>query len=104
MPSRPAYHQWLTPQQFAATYGASVGPAIAAATAWLQSQGLTVDAVSPSATRISASGFVSQIEPAFATTIHNYQLNGHLYFANAIQPSLPGRIRRVALRRHRRPR
>ena len=86
--SSPSYQQWLTPQQFAKTYGASLDQ-LAAATAWLQSQGLTVDAVSPAATRISASGFVSQIEPAFATSIHNYQANGHAYFANAVQPSLP---------------
>ena len=86
--SSPSYHQWLTPQQFASSYGASPDQ-LAAATAWLQSQGLTVDAVSPAATRISASGFISQIEPAFATSIHNYQANGHVYYANAIQPSLP---------------
>lgn len=86
--SSPRYHQWLTPQQFAVSYGASP-ERVAAATAWLQSQGLTVDAVSPAATRISVSGFVSQIEPAFATSIHNYQSNGQVYFANAIQPSLP---------------
>ena len=86
--SSPTYRQWLTPQQFAAAFGASPDQ-LATATAWLQSQGLTVDSVSPSAMRISASGFISQIEPAFATSIHNYQLNGHLYFANAVQPSLP---------------
>ena len=86
--SSPSYHQWLTPQQFASSYGASPDE-LAAATAWLQAQGLTVDAISPAATRISASGFVSQIEPAFATSIHNYQANGHAYFANAVQPSLP---------------
>ena len=84
----PNYHQWLTPQTFAKSYGASPDE-LTAATAWLQAQGLTVDAISPAATRISASGFVSQIEPAFATSIHNYQANGHLYFSNAVQPSLP---------------
>jgi len=86
--SSPSYHQWLTPQQFAATYGASTDQ-LSTATAWLQSQGLTVDAVSLAGTRISASGFVSQIQSAFATSIHNYQVNGHLYFANAALPSLP---------------
>ena len=86
--SSPSYHHWLTPQQFAASYGASADQ-LAAATAWLQAQGLTVDAISPASTRITASGFVSQIEPAFATSIHSYNVNGNLYFANAIQPSLP---------------
>lgn len=86
--SSPSYHQWMTPQQFGKSYGASPDQ-LAAATAWLQSQGLTIDSVSPSATRISVSGFVSQIEPAFATSIHTFQANGHVYFANLVQPSLP---------------
>jgi hypothetical protein len=87
-PSSPSYHKWLTPRQFAASYGASPDR-IAGATAWLESQGLSVDAVSPSGNRIAASGFASQIEAAFAVTLHNYQVNGALYFANAVHPSLP---------------
>jgi hypothetical protein len=85
--SSPSYHQWLTPQQFAASYGASADR-IAAASAWLQAQGLSVDAVSASGMRISASGFVSQVESAFTVSLHNYQVAGGLYFANATQPSL----------------
>jgi hypothetical protein len=87
-PSSPNYRQWMTPHQFAASYGATTDQ-IAAATAWIEGQGLSVEAVSPSGMRLSVSGFASQVEMAFATTLHQYQIGGHLYFANATQPSLP---------------
>lgn len=87
-PSSPSYRHWLTPPQFAATYGAPAGQ-LAEAAAWAQSIGLSLDAISPSATRITVSGFVSQIQSVFAVTLHNYNLKGSVYFANATQPSLP---------------
>src|ERR1700754_2275791 len=43
--SSAAYHRWITPQQFAATYGAT-DDQINAIGDWLQSQGLTVQGVS----------------------------------------------------------
>src|SRR5271155_2937235 len=53
-PHSSAYHQWLTPQQFAAQFG-TTDDQLAATTAWLQSQGLSVDAISPSRTRMTIS-------------------------------------------------
>src|ERR1035441_7294187 len=43
-PSSPRYHQWLTPEQFAAQFGLSSSD-IAKVTAWLTSQGFTVTGV-----------------------------------------------------------
>jgi hypothetical protein len=83
-----AYHQWLTPQQFATQFGAT-DDQIAAATAWLQSQGFTVEAVSPSKMRMAVSGTASQIQSAFAVSLRNYQAASGIYFANATRPSLP---------------
>lgn len=87
-PVSPSYHHWLTPQQFAATYGASADQ-IGAASSWLAAQGLSVDSISAGGTRIAASGFEAQIEEAFAMPIHLYQVNGQLYSGNAAEPSLP---------------
>jgi hypothetical protein len=87
-PGSAAYHQWLTPTQFAASYGATADQ-LAAATAWAQSQNLSVDAVSPAGTRLTVSGPASTIQSAFAVTLHTYQVNGALFYANATQPSLP---------------
>jgi trimeric autotransporter adhesin len=83
-----AYHQWLTPQQFASRFGAT-DDQLAATTAWLQSQGLSLDAISPSRTRMTISGTAAQVQSAFAVTLRRYQVANALYVANSTQPSLP---------------
>jgi trimeric autotransporter adhesin len=90
-PASPAYHQWLTPQQFAARFGATDAQ-IATISAWLTSQGLSVDAVSASKTRLTISGTASTIENAFAVTLHQYRIGDNAYFANMPAASLPPEI------------
>ncbi len=87
-PSSPNYHHWLTPQQFAANYGAT-DDQLAAATTWLQSQGFAVQSVSPAKTRLSVSATAAQVQGAFSVVLRRYQIAGAQYFANATQPSLP---------------
>ncbi len=87
-PHSSAYHQWLTPQQFASQFGAT-DDQLAATTAWLQSQGLNVDAIATSRTRMTVSGTAAQVQSAFAVTLRRYQVANALYVANATQPSLP---------------
>ena len=86
-----SYHQWLTPQQFALQFGAT-DDQIAATTAWLQSQGLTAGAVSPSGTRMTVTGTVSQVESAFGVTLRRYQVANALYVANSTRPSIPAEV------------
>ncbi len=90
-PSSASYRQWLTPAQFAASYGAT-NDQLAAVNAWAQSAGLSVDATSAGATRVTVSGSAARMQTAFATSLHLYQLNASVYFANAIQPSLPADV------------
>ncbi len=87
-PSSPSYHQWVTPAQFAATFGAT-SDQLATAAQWAEANGLSLDAVSSSAARITISGATSQIESALAVSMHAYQVGGSLYFAAASKPSLP---------------
>jgi hypothetical protein len=86
--SSPNYRKWITPSQFAASYGASTEQ-IAAATAWAQAQGLTVESVSPAGTRMTVTGYPAQVESALAVTVHQVQVNGFPYYANTTEPSLP---------------
>ncbi len=86
--SSPRFHQWLTPQQVAAQFGAS-SDQMSHVISWAESYGLSVDSVSPSSLRISVSGSASQVERAFAVTLHQYQRKGGLVFANVAPPSLP---------------
>jgi hypothetical protein len=87
----PSYHQWLTPQQFAESYGAT-DDQIATVTTYLQSQGITVDSVSPSKTRLSLSGTTAQVQRAFAVSLRNYVVSGNSHYASSGSLSLPREV------------
>ena len=87
-PSSSSYHQWLTAAQFGQQFGMSQQD-LDQVTAWLQSQGFTVNAVAESRTSIRFSGTAGMAEQAFQTQIHKYIVNGDTHFANATQISLP---------------
>ena len=58
----PRYHQWLTPTDYAARFGARPED-IARVTAWLAQQGLEVHDVSPLGARVTFSGTVASSRP-----------------------------------------
>jgi subtilase family serine protease len=93
-PQSPLYHQWLTPDQYAAQFGLSAAD-IAKVTAWLQSQGLTVTGVARGRTFVTVSGTVAQLNAAFNASIHSISLNGVQHIANLTEPSLPASIAAV---------
>jgi subtilase family serine protease len=84
----PQYHKWITPAQYAVRFGMTQSD-LAKVASWAQSQGLTVDAISPNRTEVSFSGTVGQIEYALKTELHNYSVNGEQHFANATDVALP---------------
>ena len=86
--SSPNYRKFITPAEFAATYGPTADQ-IATVDAWAQSAGLTVTATSTSGMRMTVTGYPAQVEAAFALSLHQYQVAGHSYFANGTQPSVP---------------
>jgi subtilase family serine protease len=87
-PASPLYHRWLTPDQFAARFGTAQSD-IDKVENWLEQQGFTVDSVNRSRTAIRFSGTVSQVESAFATRMHNYEVNGEKHFAPSTALSVP---------------
>jgi trimeric autotransporter adhesin len=89
--SSPNYHQWLTPQQFADRFGAT-GDQIAAVTAWVTSQGLTVGAVSAGKTRLAVSGTMGAAEVAFAISPRQYRIGDRIAYASATAASLPAEV------------
>lgn len=90
-PGSPNYRKWITPAEFAKSYGATPEQ-LAAATAWAQAGGLTVAGVSPSGTRMTLTGYASQVEALLAVSLDVLQIGGNPYFANVTQPSLPAPI------------
>jgi hypothetical protein len=87
-PQSAQYHKWLTPAEYGARFGVAADD-VQTLTAWLQSQGLTVERVSPAANMISFSGKVGQLEAAFSTTIHSLSVQGERHIANMRDPQIP---------------
>jgi len=87
--SSPNYHKWLTPEQFAAQFGAADSD-IQKVTSWLQSQGFQVNFVTRGKNTIDFSGNAGQVLQAFHTAIHRYVLSdGEEHWANATSPEIP---------------
>jgi hypothetical protein len=84
----PQYHRWLTPTEFADQFGVSSGT-VATVSRWLQSNGMRVDSVAHSRMFIVFSGTNAQLQQAFHTQIHEYELRGALHHANSSDPEVP---------------
>jgi subtilase family serine protease len=95
-PASPQYHQWLTPDQFAARFGTAQSD-IDKVQAWLQQQGFSIDSVMRSRTGIRFSGTVGQVESAFETQMHYYTLGGAKHFAPSTALSVPAAVAPVVL-------
>jgi subtilase family serine protease len=87
----PNYQLWLTPAQFGALYGPADSD-VQAVTQWLGSQGFTINKVYSGKTVIEFSGTVAQVQAAFGTAIHNFQVDGKTYVANANDPQIPAAL------------
>jgi subtilase family serine protease len=94
-PKSPNFHKWLTPQQYADRFGLNHND-VQKTTAWLKSQGFTAVKVANGRDWINFSGTASQIESAFRTEIHRYNVNGEIHFANAAPPSIPAALSGIA--------
>ncbi len=87
-PSSPNYHKWLTPAQYADRFGLSQND-IDKITTWLKEQGFTVISVGGGRNSIIFSGTALQIETAFQTPIHRYNIDGEEHFSNATPVKIP---------------
>jgi hypothetical protein len=87
-PNSANYHNWLTPEEFGDRFGVSEGD-LAALSAWLQSHGFVIEQVARARNWIAFSGTAGQVESAFQTEIHKYEVDGGTHFANAGPPSVP---------------
>jgi subtilase family serine protease len=87
-PKSPNFHQWLTAAQFGQKYGPAKQD-IDTISAWLQSQGFTVNTVYPSGMVIDFSGTAGQVRKAFHTEIHHLNVNGESHIANMSDPQIP---------------
>ncbi len=99
-PGSPSYHHWLTPETYAARFGAKTDD-VARTAAWLTSQGLVVSGTpSRLGARVTFSGTVAAIEAAFRTEMHVYRVGGETHYAMARPPSVPSDLADVILAIH----
>ena len=87
-PASPLYHQWLSPEQFAARFGMAQSD-IAKVENWLEQQGFSIDSVARSQNMIRFSGTAGQVEQAFQTQMHYYTVNGEKHFAPSTELTIP---------------
>src|SRR5665213_196152 len=87
-PSSPLYHQWLTPDEYAARFGVSDSD-VAKVQSWLEQQGFSIDSVARSKNRIAFSGTVGQAEAAFGTELHYYKSGFGTNYAPAADVTIP---------------
>jgi hypothetical protein len=93
-PGSPQYRQWLSPAEFGSRFGAS-DDRIAAVATWLESNGLTVTAVSPSKLRLTVAGSGARVEAAFGARLRMYRGESDasgdttLHFASVGPTSVP---------------
>ncbi|MGA7219365.1 MAG: S53 family peptidase [Candidatus Sulfotelmatobacter sp.] len=93
-PESPYYHQWLTPEQFAARYGVSDADT-AQITGWLAGHGMEVEEVTAGRRSIVFSGNASAVQEAFHTAIHAYVVGGEIHHANEKDPEIPAALAEV---------
>ena len=87
-PDSAGFQQWLTPEQF----GQRFGPAqqdIDAVVAWLEDSGFHVDEIGRGRRTVEFSGTASQVESAFHTEMHRYEIDGVGHVANATDLGIP---------------
>ncbi len=89
--SSPQYHQWLSPDQFAARFGMAQAD-IDKVQTWLQQQGFSIESVGRSRNMIRFSGTTRQLEQAFQTEMHYYNIGGERHFAPSTALSVPTAI------------
>jgi subtilase family serine protease len=89
------YHKWLTPEQWADRFGLSLNDVLKI-TNWLTSQGFTKIQVARGRNWFVFDATAAQIQSAFGTEIHRYNLNGEMHIANATAPKIPAALRGIA--------
>lgn len=87
----PSYHQWLTPEQFGARFGAR-DEDVQQVQGWLQSHGFTVNRLTKSARLLEFSGSAAQVREGLHAPIHQYEIQGKTYYSVASEVSVPRSI------------
>ena len=87
-PQSPEYRRWLTPEEYGARFGVADSD-LNTLVAWLTAHGFQAEPAPASRRQIVFSGTAGQVQSAFHTEVHIYNVNGARHYANAQDPSIP---------------
>jgi pseudomonalisin len=90
-PASPDYQHWLSPAEVGERFGATAHDLDAIAD-WLRSQGLGVDEISNSRTRIRFGGSAAAVSAAFATNLRYYRAGDAKRIANETDAQIPAAL------------
>lgn len=91
-PGNPSFHQWLTPEQVGAEFGASASD-LATLTSYLQSEGFTVNGVSRSQMWVDFTGSAATVQRSFHTGLHRFRrASGEVYTSAAATAEFPAAL------------
>lgn len=90
-PGSPAYHQWVSPEEFGARFGAT-DQDTQLVSEWLLSHGLSVARITKGKSVLEFSGTARQLREALHTEIHQYSMQGKTYYANSSEIKVPQSI------------
>lgn len=90
-PQSPQFHQFLTPEQYAARFGVSQND-IDKVTGWLKQHGFQVEEVTANHLSIVFSGDAYAVQSAFNTEVKEYSVNGQIHHANSSDPQIPAAL------------
>ncbi len=87
----PNFHKWLTPEQFAQTYGVAQAD-VDTVKGWLTARGFKVNGAQSSGLMVDFSGTAGQVRQAYHTEIHKLEVNGVSHIANMSDPKIPAAL------------
>jgi subtilase family serine protease len=90
-PGGSSYRKFLTAEQWERRFSPSEA-AVKSVTAWLSSEGITVESVTPDHMTIAASAPASVVEKAFGTSLAEYSSHGHLLRLASGPLSVPANV------------
>jgi subtilase family serine protease len=83
-----SYHRWLTPEEIGRRFGAADSD-VEGLRGWLAGAGFRVNRTSKAKRFVEFSGTVGQVNAAFHTELHAYEVNGEVHHANATELQIP---------------
>ena len=90
-PGNPNYGHFLTPSQFAASFGPTAAQ-VASVNSYLKSAGFSGVTVEPNNLMVSGTGTAAQASAAFNTKLENFSQNGRTVFANTTAVKVPSSL------------